>query len=159
LTFIRNRNIIIEEIERDEEKKMVQTQFMINITEPMISAVINDVGGFPGENNGNNKISAIKELRTRYGIGLREAKELIETVMIPKQEYRRVTEVVDYVMAYSADEAWDMPLTTQPTSDVGITRRYTANLKEVDHVAIMGGLLTPVFRTNVSSRVRIVENE
>ena len=135
---------------------MVQTQFMINITEPMISAVIKDVGG---ENNGNNKISAIKELRTRYGIGLRESKELVETVMIPKQEYRRVTEVVDYVMAYSADEAWDMPLTTQPTPTCGQTRRYTANLKEVDHVAIMGGLLTPVFRTDVSSRVRIVENE
>ena len=147
---------MIEEIERDEEKKMVQTQFMINITEPMISAVIKDVGS-TGSENGNNKISAIKELRTRYGIGLREAKELIETVMIPKQEYRRVTEVVDYVMAYSADEAWDMPLATQPTSDVGITRRYSANLKEVDQISTaVPGLLTPVFRTDTTSRVKVI---
>ena len=147
---------MIEEIERDEEKKMVQTQFMINITEPMISAVIKDVGS-TGSENGNNKISAIKELRTRYGIGLREAKDLIETVMVPKQEYRRVTEVVDYVMAYSADEAWDMPLATQPTSDVGITRRYRANLKEVDQISTaVPGLLTPVFRTDTTSRVKVI---
>ena len=147
---------MIEEIERDEEKKMVQTQFMINITEPMISAVIKDVGSTVSE-NGNNKISAIKELRTRYGIGLREAKDLIETVMVPKQEYRRVTEVVDYVMAYSADEAWDMPLATQPTSDVGITRRYSANLKEVDQISTaVPGLLTPVFRTDTTSRVKVI---
>ena len=67
-------------------------------------------------------------MRTRYGIGLREAKDLIETVMVPKQEYRRVTEVVDYVMAYSADEARDRPLAIQPTSGVGITRRYSVKL-------------------------------
>ena len=89
---------------------MVQTQFTITITEPMISAAIKDVGGFPGDNNGNNKISAIKEVRTRYGIGLREAKELVETIIIPKKEFRRVVEIVDYVFAYTSDEVWNLPL-------------------------------------------------
>ena len=61
---------MIEEIERDEDKKMVQTQFMINITEPMIESAIAAVGGrTPAGVDSNYKIAAIKELRTRYGIG------------------------------------------------------------------------------------------
>ena len=141
---------MIEEIERDEDKKMVQTQFMINITEPMIESAIAAVGGrTPAGVDSNYKIAAIKELRTRYGIGLREAKELVETVMVPKQEFRRVTEVDDYVMAYSADEAWDMPLSTQPSGEYRVGQKYSANLKEVDQVSTaIPGLLTPVFRTN-----------
>ena len=83
---------------------MVQTQFTINISPQMISEAIEFAGGT------EYKLSAIKELRTRYGIGLREAKELVETIIIPKKEFRRVVEIVDYVFAHTSDEVWNLPL-------------------------------------------------
>lgn len=75
--------------------------FNVTITLPMIQRVVNSVGG------DNYKINAIKEMKERYGMGLREAKQLVELVIRKQYVYTQVIEVTRTVTAYTEDEAWD----------------------------------------------------
>ena len=87
---------------------MPQSTFQVTITKEMIENAITAVGG------DSFKLHAIKEMRIRYGIGLREAKDLVETVIPKKREYRRTIIVTrtyeDYTMATSEEEAKNNPL-------------------------------------------------
>mgnify|MGYP000190675878 CR=1 FL=1 len=75
----------------------------LEISERMIYAAIEAVGGT------EYKISAIKEMRVRYDIGLREAKDLVETIIIPMNRYQRTIQSIhytyDWVTATSEAEA------------------------------------------------------
>lgn len=70
----------------------------------MVEAVVNHVGY-------NNKVDAIKEMSLRYGLELKEAKKLVETVILTEREYKRTITIVkvltDYVQALSVEEAKD----------------------------------------------------
>lgn len=53
----------------------------------------------------DKKLNCIKEARTIWNLGLREAKELIETVILPTHAYTQTIERTVYVV--DEDEAWD----------------------------------------------------
>ncbi len=86
---------------------MVRTTYTVNITKPMVEAVIAFVGG------NNFKINAIKEMRVRYGLGLREAKELVDEVIVPLPpivDYIQTLQVTRIVRARTVDEAEDVAM-------------------------------------------------
>jgi hypothetical protein len=88
----------------------MRTQFTVTITNGMIQSCIDatTINGL------SQKLHAIKELRTRYGVGLREAKELVEMIICPPKRYRRTIQTVsihhDFVDATSSDHAWNKPI-------------------------------------------------
>lgn len=92
---------------------VIKTSGIVVIYPSEVETLVNEVGR-------DQKISCIKEARIRWGLGLKDAKELIETVIRVRKTFTQVIERTVY--AYDETEALNflLPLNFQMDFDATI---------------------------------------